>query len=318
MVISDKKEIEKLGESIVQGICAVKSFFSPSQVFALPEASVYPETRSKSAICFTEIFNEVFAEDKKRQKEGALCRKRDTEGKICLNDLIIHTEIEKNNRLILSNLSIHGKDIKKKRNRRNRRNRKNKSKFNRKGNGKGNENEERKNMNIKINEPKRWSRDELPSRAYTFDVDERENKYEGALPSEGIGPSDRMQRVSAETVASLLRENARFFLIDCRSDYEYSGGHLRSAQNIKTQEEIKEFFQKVMQRQGNTIDIFVFYCEYSSVRAPRLAGYLRNEDRRHSTYPCIFFPDVYIMSGGYKEFFGKYPELCIPQGYTPM
>ena len=30
------------------------------------------------------------------------------------------------------------------------------------------------------------------------------------------------------------------------------------------------------------------------------------------------FPEVYVMDGGYKAFFEKYPHLCTPQTYVTM
>ncbi|KAL3320189.1 hypothetical protein Ciccas_001127 [Cichlidogyrus casuarinus] len=64
----------------------------------------------------------------------------------------------------------------------------------------------------------------------------------------------------------------------------------------------------------------IFHCEFSSQRAPSLATFLRSIDRKSNfeRYPFLFFPEIYIMKGGYSAFYKKYPNLCVPNGYTSM
>ncbi|EHY65024.1 hypothetical protein NERG_02080 [Nematocida ausubeli] len=133
----------------------------------------------------------------------------------------------------------------------------------------------------------------------------------------GTGPSDSILRVSAETVASLIN-TAGVILIDCRFEYEYTGGHIKTAVNITTQNEMKKFFNGMVASRKDSSLIIILYCEYSSVRAPRLAISLRNEDRLTSTYPHLRFPNVYVMSGGYRDFYRSYSEHCVPCSYIPM
>jgi hypothetical protein len=35
-------------------------------------------------------------------------------------------------------------------------------------------------------------------------------------------------------------------------------------------------------------------------------------------YPNLCYPNIYILKGGYSEFFLKHSHLCQPQGYIPM
>ncbi len=46
---------------------------------------------------------------------------------------------------------------------------------------------------------------------------------------------------------------------------------------------------------------------------------LRDIDRRlhMHCYPQLFFSEIYILEGGYKEFYGAHPYLC-EGGYIPM
>jgi M-phase inducer tyrosine phosphatase len=63
----------------------------------------------------------------------------------------------------------------------------------------------------------------------------------------------------------------KVYIIDCRFDYEYQGGHIRGAVNISTTQALAEMFwnDPQMIAMGHRICV-VFHCEYSSHRAPNL------------------------------------------------
>lgn len=48
--------------------------------------------------------------------------------------------------------------------------------------------------------------------------------------------------------------------------------------------------------------------------------FLRNRDREcHShSYPTLFYPEIYLLEGGYKDFFESHKVLCEPVCYKPM
>jgi hypothetical protein len=52
----------------------------------------------------------------------------------------------------------------------------------------------------------------------------------------------------------------------------------------------------------------IFHCEFSQKRGPRALRALRNMDREinQSRWPYIFYPEVYILEGGYRNFHGTY------------
>lgn len=52
----------------------------------------------------------------------------------------------------------------------------------------------------------------------------------------------------------------------------------------------------------------------SSLRRSR---YLRSEDRANNPYPSLHYPEIYLLSGGYKQFYAQHPALC-QGGYLPM
>lgn len=71
-------------------------------------------------------------------------------------------------------------------------------------------------------------------------------------------------------------------------------------------------------RRGDRL-LIVIHCEFSSHRGPRLHQLLRTWDRSQNAWPALCFPEMYILSGGYKEFFSSesHKRFCT-QGYTPM
>lgn len=119
---------------------------------------------------------------------------------------------------------------------------------------------------------------------------------------------------------------ASFKVIDCRYPYEYEGGHIRGAVNMYMQDQILEEFVS-MQKEMAQCDfstskrnILVFHCEFSSERGPKLSRFLRNNDRQRNSdaYPALHYPEIYLLDGGYKDFFAVYPELCEPHSYRTM
>lgn len=64
--------------------------------------------------------------------------------------------------------------------------------------------------------------------------------------------------------------------------------------------------------------IIIFHCEFSSERGPKLMRLLREKDRQINKYPELIHPELYLLEGGYREFFRRYKEYCVPQAYKPM
>jgi rhodanese-related sulfurtransferase len=71
---------------------------------------------------------------------------------------------------------------------------------------------------------------------------------------------------------------ADFYIIDCRFDYEYNGGHIAGAVNINTTSGVEEFLLgpgPAKPKQSVSGDpakktVLVFHCEFSVKRAPTL------------------------------------------------
>lgn len=140
-----------------------------------------------------------------------------------------------------------------------------------------------------------------------------------------------LKSISSHTMANLINGTykdsvASYKIIDCRYPYEFEGGHIRGAKNLYTQEQIMEEFvnskteSAAVEADGPKRHILVFHCEFSSERGPKLSRFLRNHDRERNTnsYPALHYPEIYLLHGGYKEFFENHSELCDPVAYRPM
>ncbi|XP_052062579.1 M-phase inducer phosphatase 3-like [Mytilus californianus] len=110
-------------------------------------------------------------------------------------------------------------------------------------------------------------------------------------------------------------------ILDSRYSYEFEGGHIPGAENIHNKDDILELLKNPKtSRSDGKRDIIIFHCEFSSERGPKMCRFLRNHDRELNAenYPSLYFPELYILKGGYKEFYGSYKTLCTPMDYVPM
>ncbi|XP_039692137.1 M-phase inducer phosphatase 3 isoform X21 [Pteropus medius] len=138
-------------------------------------------------------------------------------------------------------------------------------------------------------------------------------------PNQGYLTGD-FSKVAALLLGKFQGLIEKFYIIDCRYPYEYLGGHIQGALNLYSQEELYNFFLKmpIVPLDTQKRIIIVFYCEFSSERGPRMCRSLREEDRALNQYPALYYPELYILKGGYRDFFPEYKELCEPQSYCPM
>lgn len=130
--------------------------------------------------------------------------------------------------------------------------------------------------------------------------------------------------ITPQTMADVLEGRAplksdEIVVIDCRYPYEYEGGHIRSALNIYTKSGLLSHFL-VGDAKSCAKKAIIFHCEFSQIRGPALARFLRNRDRsmHANKYPRLFYPEIYVLHGGYRDFFQNFPALCCPMNYVPM
>ncbi|XP_065649983.1 M-phase inducer phosphatase 1 isoform X2 [Hydra vulgaris] len=161
-----------------------------------------------------------------------------------------------------------------------------------------------------------------------FDMDDKkmigDRSREYSLPITKSKHLD-LKGITPETLANMM-DNVyqdvidEYYIIDCRYPYEYDGGHIKGAINIyEKQETVRQFLKSPKIKNGKRI-VLVFHCEFSSKRGPEMSRFLRNKDRdiHQHCYPNLYYPEMYILEGGYKEFFNQKKEYCTPESYQEM
>ncbi|KAK2588110.1 hypothetical protein KPH14_004167 [Odynerus spinipes] len=145
------------------------------------------------------------------------------------------------------------------------------------------------------------------------------------------GRHEDLKSISADTLAGLMRGDFdnhidSFTIVDCRYPYEYDGGHIQGALNLYSKDLIEQHLLDPLthapriQPDSSKRSILVFHCEFSWERGPNLSRFLRNIDRQRNKehYPALHYPEVYLLHGGYEQFYKEQRDLCSPQGYRPM
>ncbi|XP_073451582.1 uncharacterized protein [Aquarana catesbeiana] len=136
------------------------------------------------------------------------------------------------------------------------------------------------------------------------------------------GKHQDLRYITSHTLAHLLEGRYKdtveeYYVVDCRYPYEYAGGHIKGAWNLYKEELLAEYFLKRASPPESRA-VLIFHCEFSSERAPKLCRILRNLDRKENIYPRLYYPELYLLKGGYKEFYENFTDLCEPQGYVNM
>ncbi|CAF1637891.1 unnamed protein product, partial [Didymodactylos carnosus] len=113
-------------------------------------------------------------------------------------------------------------------------------------------------------------------------------------------------------------KTGNLILIDCRYSFEFNGGHIKDAINLYTEDMIRDFFNDMVISQKE-VDI-VFHCEFSGERGPKMMRLFRQLDREYNfdMYPKLLFPKLFLLDGGYYEFFKFRSSFCNPPSYVPM
>eukprot|EP00475_Leptophrys_vorax_P028508 TRINITY_DN4127_c0_g2_i1.p1 TRINITY_DN4127_c0_g2~~TRINITY_DN4127_c0_g2_i1.p1 ORF type:complete len:302 (-),score=53.91 TRINITY_DN4127_c0_g2_i1:676-1581(-) len=133
--------------------------------------------------------------------------------------------------------------------------------------------------------------------------------------------------ISADTAANLISGEAfgslfdEVHVIDCRFEYEYLGGHIRNAINVISPYDLEHKYFGSSSSEVKSRICILFHCEYSQQRGPSLCRLMREMDRKINgceNYPRLFYPEVYLIEGGFKEFNLRHPHLCSPDGYVTM
>lgn len=124
--------------------------------------------------------------------------------------------------------------------------------------------------------------------------------------------------ITPETVAKVLRGEFKhklsgFELLDCRFPFEFEGGSLHGASSLCDPDSMEaQLLSSPLQNCTSTA--LIFFCEFSANRAPKMLRHVRNVDRslHANTYPELYYPELYLIDGGYKNCFETLQHICAP------
>ena len=131
-----------------------------------------------------------------------------------------------------------------------------------------------------------------------------------------ITPSTLSQVIAGEYAEQI----GEYMIIDARYPYEFEGGHIEKAENGYFKDQLFEKLFALASRATQKPNVLIFHCEFSTERGPKLMRELRERDRsinKHS-YPSLCYPEIYLLEGGYKDFFAQFDQFCLPKSYLPM
>lgn len=127
--------------------------------------------------------------------------------------------------------------------------------------------------------------------------------------------------ISCHSLAELIRgefnnDVEQYLIVDCRTPAGYAAGHIQGAINMHTEEQVEnEFIHAENKKYANVSSsdkriILIFHSESWEDRGPKMYRHLRYHDRCNNPYPTLDYPEMYLLLGGYEEFFDNYKDLC--------
>ncbi|XP_059209902.1 M-phase inducer phosphatase 2 isoform X2 [Centropristis striata] len=139
------------------------------------------------------------------------------------------------------------------------------------------------------------------------------------------GKHQDLKYITPETMVAALSGQfnhlvERVIVMDCRYPYEFEGGHIKEALNLHQEDQVEDYLLKtpIVPSCPDKRVVIIFHCEFSSERGPRMSRFVRERDRALNEYPNLHYPELYILKGGYKDFFPHFQSQCEPQSYRPM
>ncbi|KAJ0129935.1 Nitrogen assimilation transcription factor nirA [Fusarium oxysporum f. sp. albedinis] len=149
------------------------------------------------------------------------------------------------------------------------------------------------------------------------------------LPTIPANSSDNIWRITKETLVGCMDgQFDQYFdhmiIIDCRFRYEYKGGHIDGAISLAPRSgslvDTNLLDDLIPSKSHQMRTVICFYCEHSKYRAPIVAARVRSKDRLYNIdrYPSLTYHHIYILDGGYSNFFQSHPNRCVPQEYVRM
>lgn len=168
----------------------------------------------------------------------------------------------------------------------------------------------------------------------------RSEELQGKILPCHLTKGDGLARITPQVMRDVIdgkysSKMKKYYVFDCRFDYEFEAGHIDGAVHVPNLSAIDELLLSAdkgisdgplptpaRSGEGDTTQqtVLIFHCEFSLCRGPEYAKFLRQSDRNMNTqnFPKVHYPEVYILEGGYCDFFKQFPNQCEPRAYVAM
>ncbi|OHT11924.1 hypothetical protein TRFO_18388 [Tritrichomonas foetus] len=123
--------------------------------------------------------------------------------------------------------------------------------------------------------------------------------------------SSNKPRITDETFCKLFDDHSRFdgfVIIDCRTEREYEGGHIKTAircHPFENQQNIPNLYKKMWRPRW----CYIFHCEFSAYRGPSAFHLFENTHKASENANRKLY--AYVLDGGYSVFYPKHQDYCV-------
>lgn len=123
--------------------------------------------------------------------------------------------------------------------------------------------------------------------------------------------NDTLPRISDKTLCKLFDNINQFddlVIIDCRSNHEFFGGHIKTAircHPTETNDNIINLYNRLWKPRV----CFVFHCEFSKYRGP--AGYRLFAQAHQNSANSDQKLNAFVLDGGFYRFFALHQDYCV-------
>ncbi|KAI7869071.1 Rhodanese-like protein [Spinellus fusiger] len=121
-----------------------------------------------------------------------------------------------------------------------------------------------------------------------------------------------VQYIEADTLAEMIKNKQRDFLIVDVRDTDYAGGHITGAVNIPAHTIIDRAHELVVEYEQ--VPLMVFHCALSQVRGPKSAR-IYNEAKQHLRPNSS--QQVKVLRYGFEGWLSKHHQDGLIEDYDP-
>lgn len=121
---------------------------------------------------------------------------------------------------------------------------------------------------------------------------------------------DDVPRISPDVFVQIFDDHSRFdnfVIIDCRTSFEYEGGHIKGSINfspLKGKHVITNLYYKIWKPRS----IYIFHCEFSVSRGP--LAWRQFQEAHLKSFNKDLPLHAFVLDGGYRQFHKLYQNYC--------